>query len=114
MPLYDKAETLYPGITNMHILKTLLEAISNAGMWGNMLDPNKVIITEWNFGTAGFVFTVYDEGEGFDFKEKIRLFKANEKYAKRHGGGFLYYAMDQFEVGFEEEGRKVNIMVKYK
>lgn len=102
----------YPGLINIELKKTLIEAMVNAYMWGNKCSPERGIVSDWYFGEQGFVFSVSNEGEEFDFKEKIKKFYAGEKFADRHGGGFRHYAADKLHVSFEDKGRRVNIMVK--
>jgi hypothetical protein len=94
------------------VIKTLIEATINAYMWGNKSDPYKEIRVDWYFGSQGFIFSVLNEGEGFDYNEKILQFYTGEKYATRNGGGFNHYSMNTHEISFTDNGRRTNVMVR--
>jgi hypothetical protein len=96
------------------------EALANVYFWGKgrgLYEPAKV---EWYLGTRGLVFSVTNPGKGFDYEKVISDFRSGEKYARRHGGGMIAFAMKGYEVSFDliEEkdnikyARRTNILLK--
>ena len=64
------------------------------------------------FGKKGIVFRIRDEGEGFDYKEKIRLMEQGRVYYKNDGGsGLKLQNMLPHIYSYEGDGSIINICV---
>ncbi len=91
-----------------NILIALTEAVNNAIQHGNKKDSNKMISVAYQSNAKKLVFTVKDEGEGFDYDnlpdptEPANLEKTNGR------GVFLMRNLAD-EVSFYDEGSKVEL-----
>ena len=80
-------------------------------------------------GEKGFVISVKDSGQGFDFREaiaKANLFlergnrdrsrawdvQPSEKYFKRWGSAFWVYMVYPVDVSFEDAGSRTNMLFR--
>jgi serine/threonine-protein kinase RsbW len=86
------------------------EALRNAMMHGNKLDPSKKVSVETDVTDVRVAISVEDEGEGFD-PDKLPDPTSEENILKESGRGvyLIKHLMD--EVSYENGGRKV-VMVK--
>ena len=96
------------GAPKYEIKEAVKEAIVNAWWHGHKKDTRTIEIDIY-FGKKGYVFSITDQGEGFDFEETIRKFNAKEEYATRNGGGIKAYSSPGFITYFSNEGRTTNI-----
>lgn len=87
------------------------EALRNAMVHGNKLDPAKKVTVETEVTDESVTMVVEDEGEGFD-PEMLPDPTRDENLLKEGGRGvfLMQHLMD--EVLFEESGRRV-VMKKY-
>ncbi len=85
-------EKIYSGIfsTNFRWEFVLIsgEAVHNAVKYGNKFDNHKKVFIDSYLGDQGIVWTVTDEGDGFDVEKVIRQLKTREKYYQGRGFGF--------------------------
>ncbi len=87
------------------------EALRNAMLHGNRMDPGKKVNIEAEFGEKAVRITVIDEGSGFDHQE-IPDPTDEENILKTGGRGVFLIKHLMDEVKYEDGGRKV-VMVKY-
>ncbi len=87
------------------------EALRNAMIHGNKLDPKKKVIVETEVTEKSVIVSVEDEGKGFDPRE-LPDPTLEENLLKESGRGvyLIRHLMD--EVKYANNGRKV-IMIKY-
>jgi len=64
------------------------------------------------FGKKGIVLRIRDDGEGFDYKEKIRLMEQGRVYYKNEGGsGLKLQNMLPHVYSYEGDGNIINICI---
>lgn len=87
------------------------EALRNAMIHGNKMDPSKKVTVETEKTEGAVVISVEDEGDGFE-PSKLPDPTLEENLLKESGRGvyLIRHLMD--EVKYENGGRKV-IMIKY-
>ncbi len=90
------------------------EAVNNAIIHGNKLDPNKSVYVDIVASEEGIKITVRDEGDGFN-PDEVPNPLAPENLLKESGRGIfiLKSLMDEVEYNFSKGGTEVT-MVKYK
>ena len=87
------------------------EALRNAMIHGNKLDPEKKVLVETNMAEGAVIISVEDEGDGFD--PATLPDPTLDENLLREGGRGVYlinHLMD--EVKYENDGRRV-VMIKY-
>lgn len=100
-PFWKISEEVYG-----NIMVAVSEAINNAIFHGNKLDKNKLIHFEVNCVPEEIVFTVSDEGSGFNY-DNLPDPTAPERLMEPGGRGvFLMRALAD-EVTFENSGKTV-------
>jgi len=87
------------------------EALRNAMIHGNKLDPDKTVSVETEIAGDKVIISVEDEGEGFD-PGSVPDPTLDENLLKEGGRGVYLIKSLMDEVRYEGGGRKV-IMVKY-
>jgi serine/threonine-protein kinase RsbW len=91
-----------------NILIALTEAVNNAIQHGNKQDPSKSITVSFGTKKDLLMFTVKDEGEGFDF-ENLPDPTDPENLEKPHGRGVFLMRNLADEVNFHDNGRVVEL-----
>ena len=91
-----------------NILIALTEAVNNAIFHGNQQNPDKEVKLTYFSSPDKFVFTIEDEGPGFDFNN-VPDPTSPENLEKPNGRGVFLMRHLADEVEFEEEGRLVKI-----
>jgi serine/threonine-protein kinase RsbW len=91
-----------------NILVSLSEAVNNAILHGNKLDPTKMVKLKMLKNPGEIIFYVEDEGPGFDEKE-IKDPTAVENLDKPTGRGIFLMRNLADQVEFKENGRIVII-----
>ncbi|MFN4233458.1 MAG: ATP-binding protein [Bacteroidia bacterium] len=91
-----------------NILIAVTEAVNNAIIHGNKQDPKKKYSVIFNPGETKIVFSVIDQGEGFDFNN-LPDPTDPENIEKPNGRGVYLMKNLADNVEFEDSGRKVNI-----
>ena len=87
----------------------LLEALANAVLHGNRLDPGKLVrICCACQKDRGVIIIVKDEGEGFD-ATKVPSPLVGERIHFEHGRGIYLVNMLMDEVRFEGGGREIHM-----
>ncbi len=91
-----------------NILIAVTEAVNNAIVHGNNNDPHKKVSVVVDKLEEGVIFSVVDEGKGFDF-ENLPDPTAPENIEKANGRGIFLMKNLADEVAFDLNGSKVNI-----
>ncbi|HRS53092.1 MAG TPA: ATP-binding protein [Bacteroidales bacterium] len=101
----------YYNITDMYfgnILISITEAAANAIIHGNKCDANKKVNITVKFVKGGLLFTVEDEGEGFDYNNIPDPTEAEEEATVGRGLFVMRSLSDKIE--FLNNGRTVVMM----
>ncbi|PLX97258.1 MAG: anti-sigma factor [Desulfuromonas sp.] len=93
-----------------HLNLVLTEALANAICHANKSDPEKDVEVSISASDRDLIIKVFDEGEGFDFKE---MAKSKAKSCDEGGRGvqLMMRLMDQ--VDYQREG-KMNVLIMKK
>lgn len=91
-----------------NILISLTEAVNNAIVHGNRLDPEKKVVLSYEVKDKTLKFTIIDEGPGFDF-DNLPDPTAPENIEKPHGRGVFLMKNLSDECSFSEDGRIVEL-----
>lgn len=94
-----------------NILIAVTEAVNNAIIHGNKQNPEKTFSVVFNPGENQLVFSVSDQGEGFDFNN-LPDPTDPENIEKPNGRGVFLMKNLADKIEFEDNGRKVNISFK--
>jgi len=86
------------------LLIAMTEAVNNAIVHGNKLDPTKQVIVTFSVEGKDLVFRVEDEGPGFDYSN-LPDPTAPENIEKPHGRGVFLMRNLADECSFEDDGR---------
>lgn len=87
----------------------LIEAVSNAIVHGNGSEVTKLVILEYRIKNNSLIFSIVDEGSGFDFDEvPDPTLPENLENIKGRGLFLIKHLSDK--VTFENKGSKVNIV----
>jgi len=101
----------YYNINNSYfgnIIVALTEAVENSIIHGNKQDPEKKINISFEAVNKGIVFTIEDEGDGFDVSSIPDPTDSKANPEKKGTGIFLITVLAD-EVNFLEEGRKIQL-----
>lgn len=91
-----------------NILIAVTEAVNNAIIHGNKNEASKTVKVDVTKQNGGVVFSVADQGEGFDF-ENLPDPTAPENLEKPDGRGIFLMKNLSDDVKFELNGSKVSI-----
>lgn len=94
-----------------NILIAVTEAVNNAIIHGNKQSPNKTFSVVFNPKEDQIIFSVSDQGEGFDFNN-LPDPTDPENLEKPNGRGVFLMKNLADKIEFEDSGRKVNISFK--
>lgn len=86
------------------LLIAMTEAVNNAIVHGNKLDPSKQVKVTFSIDGENVVFQVEDEGPGFDYSN-LPDPTAPENIEKPHGRGVFLMRNLADECLFEDDGR---------
>lgn len=89
-----------------NMLIAVLEAVTNSVVHGNKKNANKFVTLNFNALTDLFVFTIEDEGPGFDYTQVPDPTKPIN-VEKPHGRGIFLMIKLTDEILFENNGRRV-------
>lgn len=96
-----------------NILVALMEAVNNAILHGNKLDENKTVHLGYTVDNDIIIFTIKDEGEGFDVNT-VPDPTLPENIEKPHGRGIFLMKHLVDEIKFERNGAVVELTFKLK
>ncbi len=91
------------------ILMAIEEAARNAIIHGNKLDEKKKVTISFKRKSSGLVFSVEDQGEGFDFNNVPDLMEVPDAVYPNAGKGIYLMKSLADKLEFDGKGRKVNI-----
>lgn len=91
-----------------NILISLTEAVNNAMVHGNRMDPDKQVVLTYETSDEVLKFTITDEGPGFDYKN-LPDPTAPENIEKPHGRGVFLMKNLSDNCEFSEDGRIVEL-----
>ena len=112
-----KVENIIEGIRESHnipeeiygnILVSLSEAVNNAIKHGNKLDETKLILFYFEDSEKEYIFTIIDEGVGFDF-ENIPDPTHPDNIEKPDGRGIFIMKNLADKVEFIDNGKQIKI-----
>ena len=112
-----QVERLIDGLCQVHniseehygnILISLTEAVNNAIVHGNRLDPDKSVSLSYETVDGTIKFTIEDEGPGFDY-ENLPDPTAPENIEKPHGRGVFLMKNLSDSCEFLDDGRIVEL-----
>ena len=89
-----------------NIMISVTESVSNAIKHGNGLEKSKLVSLTLEISENKIVFTIEDEGNGFDY-DNLPDPTSPENIDKPGGRGIFLIQNLADEVSFENEGRKV-------
>lgn len=89
----------------------LSEAVTNAIVHGNSNDPEKEVFAKVLLKPGKVIFSVKDEGKGFNFRRQYDP-TSSENLRKTHGRGLYFIRSFMDRVSFRHRGREI-IMEKY-
>ena len=87
-----------------------IETAENGVYRGNRLNPSKKIRFTSYYGKKGVVYSIEDEGEGYDYREVIRKYIIGEKYYEGMGVGTEYQDKTKMIISFNQRGNAVYVM----
>lgn len=88
------------------LLVAVIESVNNAIIHGNKMDNEKKVELEYTVEENEIIFTITDQGKGFDFNNVPDPTKP-ENLEKTHGRGIFLMSHLADEIEFEDEGSKV-------
>jgi serine/threonine-protein kinase RsbW len=91
-----------------NILISMTEAVNNAIVHGNKLDPDKQVNVKVKTEDKSLHFTIEDEGPGFDY-DNLPDPTAPENIEKPNGRGVFLMKNLADECSFEDNGRIVEL-----
>lgn len=91
-----------------NILISLTEAVNNAMVHGNRMDPDKQVILSYETSDKVLKFKISDEGPGFDYNN-LPDPTAPENIEKPHGRGVFLMKNLADNCEFLEDGRIVEL-----
>lgn len=94
-----------------NMLVSMVEAVNNAIIHGNKLDESKSVKIEYEIDNDVFMFSIKDEGNGFDYKN-IPDPTSPENIEKPHGRGIFLISHLVDELTFEDNGSKLCVKIK--
>lgn len=93
------------------VVVSVVEAVNNAILSGNKLDPQKVVKLTAIKSIKKVIITVEDEGEGFDFK-RIPDPTTPDKFIQATGRGLYLMSSLTDKLLFTKNGAKVIMIFK--
>jgi len=94
-----------------NMLVAITEAVTNAIYHGNKSDPNKKVTVTCTHSPHAIVFTITDEGKGFDYYD-LPDPTAPENLEKECGRGIFLMKHLTDQIIFSENGRVVELSFK--
>jgi len=91
-----------------NILIAVTEAVNNAIQYGNKKDATKKVIVDFEAKPAQLLFTITDEGKGFDF-DNIPDPTSPENLEKPDGRGIFLMKHLADNVTFSKQGQSVQL-----
>ncbi len=109
--LYEKVDGVLPDLNNREkFLITIYELANNAIKHGNKLDPNKKVYLKLIYSKKYVVAEIEDEGEGFDWKHKIKGLVEMSKECNR-GKGLIVSDMCCSGLYYNRKGNRAVVVI---
>ena len=107
----DNAKDTYQISDDLYgnIMVAITESVNNAILHGNQSDSKKMVDLSLELAEEKIIFTIVDQGPGFDFENLIDP-TAPENLEKVGGRGIFLMKHLADEVNFEDEGRNVELI----
>ena len=107
----DNAKDTYQISDDLYgnIMVAITESVNNAILHGNQSDSKKMVDLSLELAEEKIIFTIVDQGPGFDFENLIDP-TAPENLEKVGGRGIFLMKHLADEVNFENEGRNVELI----
>lgn len=107
----DNAKDTYQISDDLYgnIMVAITESVNNAILHGNQSDSKKMVDLSLELADDKIIFTIVDQGPGFDFENLIDP-TAPENLEKVGGRGIFLMKHLADEVNFENEGRNVELI----
>ncbi|HBS85043.1 MAG: serine/threonine protein kinase [Bacteroidetes bacterium GWF2_38_335] len=96
-----------------NMMVAVVEAVNNAILHGNKLDPEKLVYVAYSIDGDYLTFFIKDEGKGFEFDE-IPDPTLPENIEKPHGRGIFLMKHLVDEIKFNHHGAEVELKFKIK
>lgn len=96
-----------------NMLVAVIEAVNNAILHGNKLNPNKQVSVSFTNINEKVVFTIKDEGNGFNYN-KIPDPTLPENIEKPHGRGVFLMKKLSDEIKYNTTGTEVSLIFNIK
>ncbi|PLX02205.1 MAG: ATP-binding protein [Marinilabiliales bacterium] len=108
--LIDNISSEYKLSTEIYgnILVAIIEAVNNAILHGNKLDPDKNVFLSYVVDNKVLSFIIRDEGGGFDF-DNVPDPTSEENIEKPHGRGIFLMKHLADDISFDENGSAVEL-----
>ena len=106
-----REETTFQEVCYGDVLIAMTEAVNNAIVHGNKLDPSKSVAVEYEIRPADLYFKVVDSGAGFDF-DNVPDPTSPENLEKPNGRGVFLMRQLADECAFDDDGRIVELTFK--
>ena len=91
------------------LLLAVVEGVNNAIVHGNKLEPDKIVVLQYEVTENSIEFVITDCGSGFDYNNLPDPTKP-ENLEKTHGRGIFLMKHLADEVEFNEKGNEVKIV----
>jgi hypothetical protein len=91
------------------LLMPVKRGIGNAMKWGNQRDEEKLVRLDHYFTGRGLAVSITDEGDGFDYKNTLRLLEDGKKYFTAFGEGFKRFRTCKSTISYMNSGRTLLI-----
>jgi serine/threonine-protein kinase RsbW len=95
-----------------NILIALTEGVNNAIFHGNKNDPSKVVLIHMEVAESEVVFTIEDQGNGFDYNA-VPDPTLPENLEKLNGRGIFLMRNLADAISFENNGTRVKLKFTY-
>ena len=93
------------------VLIAMTEAVNNAIVHGNKLDPDKKVVVEYEIQPSDLYFKIVDSGAGFDY-ENVPDPTSPENLEKPNGRGVFLMRQLADACEFNDDGRIVELTFK--
>lgn len=100
------------GCINDEIMFAFYELVNNAIEHGNKFDPSKKVVIELDITEHHIQLTIEDEGEGFQWLDKIKKELDHSDFSER-GRGIIMSKLCCDEIIYNDRGNRVSIVKSF-
>jgi hypothetical protein len=87
------------------------EGLSNAFLHGHKRRPDATITVRCCVGRRGLLFSIRDQGRGFDVTSALEGLQKGHGYFHMAGNGLRSFAGDGIEAGYADGGRTLHLLI---